>query len=443
MSVFNSKGINQSGNSCRGITLYSGGQEYIVYKCEHKPEDKYLAPASQDVKRNSITGSQILQNLCHNKNPHNLIDQLNEYVLGSAGGSSTTASENMIDQLANDLESGVLLISPIESISDKHNAVVENKKETPIILPAEGEVCTLDLPLEVQIIPLRYALDEFQLMLKPGQEQHSLVNDTTKYKGPHELPAQGRFSAGGYFSRKNTLSQNKYILRQLTNSWLYVYDEITKVLSEYIVKDGEFAINSYFNQSVSPEVLDAHIKSVSTLPFIQYKKESILYLMNSPIRWSKRLVNLFKAEPDRLTKIGRKVTCSTLVEDHTGLATEILESDSVADIGKATKALFPLAVPSIATRKAGEESIAGQPIKPIDGYLSFLPDKVTARVVALDDIWSDVNDMVSQIGYLSGLMYEYDEEEMAKRTTAQAIVAYCSGLEEAERLCDGIVARTK
>ena len=153
--------------------------------------------------------------------------------------------------------------------------------------------------------------------------------------------------------------------------------------------------------------------------------------MYSPIRWSWRLLKAFSGNTSddikyRLKLGARKVTCSTISEEHTGLATEVLPL--VADIGAEEKAIFPLAIPSITDRKAeGVETVLGQPIKTVSSFLDSVPDKPTTRVVALDNIWSDINDMASSLGYLQSLLYEQQEGEMEWRVTASAVATFCGG----------------
>ncbi|WP_137297362.1 toxin VasX [Psychromonas sp. SP041] len=417
MDFFNLKGVNQSGNSCRGLILYKGGQYYLVYKAEHKPDDPFLEPPLKDFRPNSSTGDQFVEGL-----DDGTIERLYSYVNDHPTCVSPT---DMMDTIAVSLEMSSLLVSQIRVFNNPAVKKLQEVKSSVLVL--SKQITDDDIPDLVQLIPVRYALDEFQLMLKKGDTEHSLVKNEGECKDKHNLPTSGNFN-GGYF--KKALSENSYTLRQLTDGWLYVWDEVGETMYEYEVKGSQF-IRYIFGSKVAEKANEDRGEPTSPLPYIEFPKSSVLHLMFSQVRWSWRLLEEFrgntKSGKKRREVVGaRKVTCSTLTGSDTGLATEVLES--VADIGDKDKALFPLATPSVKTRVAGDVSIIGQPIKSTASYLDKLAETETVRVVALDDIWSDINDMTSQIKYLESHLYETTlEGEMEWRATAQAVIDFCSG----------------
>ena len=437
MNVFNLKGVNQSGNSCRGLTFFKNGHLYLAYKPMHKPkgsiEEGFLPNELNHFKQNTNTGDVFVEALSGDmRNDDQIIERLYSYVSGEPASHSNPSQESMMYSIATSLEDNQLYVSevPKEILKKKK---LKNVKAIPFQnrpRPTDDDVKDI-----VEIIPVRYALDESQLIAKVGEHEHSLIKDDEKCHDIHKLPTGGYFP-GGFFKEKGALSQCTYTLRQLTTGWLYVYNDIDGSLHEYLVEDSKFTKYQFdANESNKPAEERGKLEPTKKT-HIEYKKGDVLYLMFSKIRWSWQLLEAFRRTTDTAKKRretwATKVTCSTLTERHTGLAVEVIQS--VADIGAAGKAIFPLAVPSIVKREVQTEdeshTIDGQPIKPISDYLSPLKFKDTARVVALNDVWSDINDMVSQIGYLSGLLYEYNEEEMAKRGTAKAVASLCSGLAE-------------
>ena len=443
MSTFNYKGVNQSGNSCRGLTIYKSGQDFLVYKPIHKPDDPFLTPALKDFRPNSTTGDQFVAGL-----DELTIIRLYGYVSNEP---ICLSLSDMISTVATSLESGYLCVSPIVQIK---TLAVKKLNEVASSLILASSVTDDDIEDIVELIPVRYALDESQLISQVDDEdEHKLVKDEKKCMEVHGLPALGNFP-GGFFKEKGALSQNSYTLRQLTTGWLYVYNEIDGSLHEYLVEGSKFTKYKFGKDENETSAEERGTLESTGKHHLEYKKGDVLYLMFSKIRWSWQLLEAFRrttpTAKKRRDKWATKVTCSTLSQRHTGLATEVL--DSVADIvldadfvkeddaesndnaKSKANAIFPLAVPSIKKREVktedGVESIDGQTVKPVSTYLNPLKFKDTARVVALSDVWSDINDMVSQIGYLSGLLYELDEEEMAKRGVAQAVASLCSGITE-------------
>ncbi|MEG3753037.1 toxin VasX [Psychromonas arctica] len=444
MDALKYKGVNQSGNSCRGVTIYKSGQDYLAYKSFHKPDDPFLTPALKDFKPNSTTGDQFVEGL-----DELTIIRLFEYVSNEA---VCLPLNDMISTIATFLESGYLLISPILLTKNPTSQKKNEAKASSLVIASS--VTDDDIEDIVELIPVRYALDESQIISKVDDEdEHKLVKHKGRCIDAHGLPTLGSFP-GGFFKEKGALSQNSYTLRQLTTGWLYVYNDIDASLHEYLVEGSQFKKYKFGKDENKKSAEERGTLESTGKHHLEYKKGDKLYLMFSKVRWSWQLLEAFRRKTptakNRRDKWATKVTCSTLTERHTGLATEVLHS--VADIvldadfvkendaeskdneKSKANAIFPLAVPSIQKREIqtedGVESIDGQPLKPVSDYLNPLKFKETARVVAVSDVWSDINDMVSQIGYLSGLLYEHDEEEMAKRGVAQAVVSLCSGIKE-------------
>jgi hypothetical protein len=422
MSISKIPGLNATGNNCRGLTFVdSFCVPYLVCKDIHLPTNVELGIPETHFKDNSYS-TEFFRGLGSSGENSDKVADIYRYL------NSTEFSppvDIMITGIAEGLKNGDLLVY---SLNEQQALWVELPEaciyKTDVELESEAKKIK-NIPDIVQLIPVRYALDESQVLVKQGDKEHLIAKDTELTHMPHGLPKKGKFS-GGYF--KGALTQNSYTLRQLTDGWLYVWDDIGRTMHEYEVKGNEFTRYIFGADVASSSTEERGTPSVS-LTYIEYPSSSVLYMKFSAVRWTWRLLEAFRGDYDkaetRRSKWGaRKVTCSIFTEAHTGLVTDML--DSVADIGESNKAKFPLAVPSVVDRKSGEDIIIGKPIQTADFFKGKLPDVTTARVVALDDIFSDVNDMVSQIGYLHGLLYENNEIEMAKRATAKAVVSFCT-----------------
>ncbi|BCV39587.1 toxin VasX [Shewanella algae] len=258
----------------------------------------------------------------------------------------------------------------------------------------------------VKIVPVRYALDEFQLVPEPCPK--------------HNLPSEGNFP-GGYFSKQ--LKCNSYTLRQLTDGWLYVWNQTEKTLHEYEVK-GPQLIRYQFGDNEADKPLSERGTALEPKVYLEYNRGSELYLMFSQLRCSWPMLEHYRSNGEAQRRWGRKLSlpgfCRTMAEPHTA---PIKVLSQVADI--AGEAKFPLAVPSLQDRGEGDETLSGKPVQPLTTYLGPISDKDSALMVALDDIWSDINDMMSQVAYLPGQMHELDETEVYRRMNAQAVIQLC------------------
>ncbi|MBO2673906.1 hypothetical protein I6M53_04425 [Shewanella algae] len=258
----------------------------------------------------------------------------------------------------------------------------------------------------VKIVPVRYALDEFQLVPEPCPK--------------HNLPSEGNFP-GGYFSKQ--LKCNSYTLRQLTDGWLYVWNQTEKTLHEYEVR-GPQLIRYQFGDNEADKPLSERGTELEPKVYLEYNRGSELYLMFSQLRCSWPMLEHYRSNGEAQRRWGRKLSlpgfCRTMAEPHTA---PIKVLSQVADI--AGEAKFPLAVPSLQDRGEGDEKISGKPVQPLTTYLGPISDKDAALMVALDDIWSDINDMMSQVAYLPGQMHELDETEVYRRMNAQAVIQLC------------------
>ncbi|MBO2631705.1 hypothetical protein I6M48_04210 [Shewanella algae] len=262
----------------------------------------------------------------------------------------------------------------------------------------------------VKIVPVRYALDEFQLVPEPCPK--------------HNLPSEGNFP-GGYFSKQ--LKCNSYTLRQLTDGWLYVWNQTEKTLHEYEVR-GPQLIRYQFGDNEADKPLSERGTALEPKVYLEYNRGSELYLMFSQLRCSWPMLEHYRSNGEAQRRWGRKLSlpgfCRTMAEPHTA---PIKVLSQVADI--AGEAKFPLAVPSLQDRGEGDEKISGKPVQPLTTYLGPISDKDSALMVALDDIWSDICDIASQTFYLSGQMHEFNEDEMYRRMNAKAVVQICGGLD--------------
>ncbi|WP_345853802.1 toxin VasX [Shewanella algae] len=258
----------------------------------------------------------------------------------------------------------------------------------------------------VKIVPVRYALDEFQLVPEPCPK--------------HNLPSEGNFP-GGYFNKQ--LKCNSYTLRQLTDGWLYVWNQTEKTLHEYEVR-GPQLIRYQFGDNEADKPLSERGTALEPKVYLEYNRGSELYLMFSQLRCSWPMLEHYRSNGEAQRRWGRKLSlpgfCRTMAEPHTA---PIKVLSQVADI--AGEAKFPLAVPSLQDRGEGDEKISGKPVQPLTTYLGPISDKDSALMVALDDIWSDIDDILSQTAYIAGQMHEFNEDEMYRRMNGQAVIQLC------------------
>jgi hypothetical protein len=408
MTDLNIESTETTGKDANGVTFESAsGQLYFISK-SYNPKVKDIGLLDKQFEI-TLHSKQQFETL---KDPLNAIGSIYRYLTDKPNSFNKQA---MISAIADSIKNGNSFVFPKNNKSelfDKPDTNRTGKKDT---LLEENGVKKI-VPEIVQIIPFRYALDESQLIVKEGAKEHLIEKDPEQWIKLHELPKKGKFK-GGYF--KGALTKNSYTLRQLTDGWLYVWDNgVGQKLDEYKVEGTQLILCDGGRNAAS-----------SGKVYLEYSSKSILNIVFSPVKWSDRLFTEFKDSTSEVAikrrKWGRKVTCSIYSEDHTGLFEEVI--DSVADIGDIDKAIFPLAVPSVADRKSDDENvITGKPVQLPDTYRGALSDPTTARIVAIDDLFSDVNDIVSQVAYLNGLLYENNEVEMAKRVTAKAVVSFCT-----------------
>ena len=448
-----------SSNNNKGFTLFTrSGELYYICKSEDQPDECVGLPVN-DIQNCEASSAQFVENFDQFKNDPGFLDRLYDYLHDNSYIQSSITESDMIASIAEKMASSHLLAFHIENNTPLFKHMLKEEGEKPIELVLQEKE---KKELYVRFIPVRYALDEFQPLIKAGKDKdHDLLEiDEDKVMEPHGLPPS---FPGGYFrkDRSGKIEESQYTLRQLPDGFLYIWDEVCTQMHEYKVtnKGGKTLLTRYvFGDSEYEN--DKGERGTATdysEVYLEYPVRSILHIVYSRPRWSWRLIERFRGDavhPNpkiqsnarkkataRRKAWARKIVCSSLYAAHTGEAKDVLPM--VSDIDASDEnTVFPYTVPSITTSQATLDdisySIEGYPFQLSAPYLSALKAKAptldgkegeikVSQVVALDNIYSDINDMVSQINYLHTHLYEILDGEMEWRATALATVELCGG----------------
>lgn len=273
--------------------------------------------------------------------------------------------------------------------------------------------------LGIDIVPVRYAIDQ--------EDDEGL--------GTFGLPEQ--WQGNGFF--QSSLIESDYTLRQLRDGWLYVIADSDQTFHEYEVNGSEF-IKYDLDAWVKEQGKTDRGKPGNRSPFITYNQNNTLYLAWSKERWSWRLFNFVLENKSNSKSWMRRVSlnqyCRSLQASHAGQAEKI--ADAVADISDSAsnEMLFEGHMAQTAQPENTEGDGIDLEIKPVlsKGVVTGgMNDVKSAFFVALDDPYTDLQDLGLVLSREVLLLKSLDEEKGHKRVLLEA-TAQVTGLHSIEHL---------
>ncbi|WP_373454131.1 toxin VasX [Vibrio vulnificus] len=234
-------------------------------------------------------------------------------------------------------------------------------------------------PKTFSIVPIRYAID-------------------MERQTPESVLGRGPLSIS-----------TPYVLRQLRDGWLYIYDDLTQEITEYKVEGSSLTGNANI-----------------------YLEGTTLYIAFSLIQWTKRIVDTLKQDSSLRHRWMRRVVCIEGEQWHVGDESTL---EHVSDMNTCPHDFIMSSVslrepPKVDSGDEGESNptadaimsqlVTSKPTFSAGEWLGNAQGDVTL-VVALDDVLSDVLDLTIPLNVpiIENLSITKDEDEFHKLEMAR------------------------